>query len=68
VAWHGRNGKKNIKGVENTMSKITKERVEKTLRRKLNGQFREFIGPRYRYNDPLPESSVIDYNFNHLKK
>ena len=47
---------------------ITKERVEKTLRRKLNGQFREFIGPRYRYNDPLPESSVIDYNFNHLKK
>jgi hypothetical protein len=47
---------------------ITKERVEKTLRRKLNGEFREFIGPRYRYNDPLPESSVIDYNFNHLKK
>jgi hypothetical protein len=47
---------------------ITKERVEKTLRRKLNGQFREFIGPRYRYNDPLPQSSVIDYNFNHLKK
>lgn len=47
---------------------ITKERVEKTLRRKLNGEFREFIGPRYRYNDPLPQSSVIDYNFNHLKK
>jgi hypothetical protein len=47
---------------------VTKERVEKTLRRKLNGEFREFIGPRYRYNEPLPQTSVIEFNFNHLRK
>ena len=47
---------------------ITKEKVEKTLRRKLNADMRPFIGPRYNYNDPLPQSSVIEYRFNHLKK
>ena len=47
---------------------ISKERVEKSLIKKLKGDFREFIGPRYRYNEPLPQSSVIDFNFNHLKQ
>lgn len=54
--------------LKNELEGVTKERVEKTLRRKLNGEFREFIGPRYRYNEPLPQSSVIDFNFNHLKQ
>lgn len=47
---------------------VTKEKVEKTLKRKLNADMRPFIGPRYNYNEPLPQSSVIEYRFNHLKK
>jgi hypothetical protein len=47
---------------------VTKDKVEKTLMRKLNHDMRPYIGPRYTYNDPLPQSSVIEYKFNHLKK
>lgn len=47
---------------------ISKERVEKSLSKKLKGDFREFIGPRYRYNEPLPDKSVIEFKFNHLRK
>lgn len=47
---------------------VTKEKVEKSLDRKLKGEFRQFVGPRYRYNDPLPNTSVIEFNFNHLRK
>ncbi len=46
---------------------VTKERVEKSITKKLKGDFREFIGPRYRYHEPLPEKSVIEFKFNHLR-
>lgn len=47
---------------------VTKEKVEKSLTRKLKGEFRQFIGPRYRYNDPVSDTSLIEFNFNHLRK
>jgi len=63
---------KGVKTPENylkgEMEGVTKERVEKSITKKLKGDFREFIGPRYRYHEPLPEKSVIEFNFNHLRK
>jgi hypothetical protein len=47
---------------------LTKEKVEKTLRKKLNQDMRPYIGPRHRYNEELPKSALIDYRFNHLRK
>lgn len=47
---------------------VTKERVEKELSKKLKNEFRQFIGPRYRYSEPLPETSQIEFKFNHLRK
>jgi hypothetical protein len=47
---------------------VTKERVEKAIKTKLNGELRPYIGPRYRYHEELPKSALISYTFNHLKK
>jgi hypothetical protein len=47
---------------------VTKERVEKAIKRKLNQELRPYIGPRYRYHEELPKSALISYTFNHLKK
>lgn len=47
---------------------VTPEKVEKALQKKLNQMMRDYIGPRYRYSEPLPQGSVIEYKFNHLKK
>lgn len=47
---------------------VTPEKVENALQGKLNHIMRDYIGPRYRYNEQLPSSSVIEYKFNHLKK
>lgn len=47
---------------------VTKEKVEKEIKSKLNGVMRPYIGPRYRYYEDLPESSLIKYHFNHLRK
>jgi hypothetical protein len=47
---------------------VSKERVEKTIERKLKQDLRPFIGPRFRYHEDLPPSSKIQFRFNHLKK
>ena len=47
---------------------VTEKIVEKAIEKKLNEKMRDFIGPRYRYYEPLPSGSLIEYKFNHLKK
>lgn len=47
---------------------VTPKRVEDTVENKLKEDLRPYIGPRYRYYEPLPDSSNIRFKFNHLRK
>ncbi len=65
----GGKGQKTTKNyLKGEMGDVTIQDVEKVVKTKLNGQLRSFIGPRYTYNKELPQSSLIEYEFNHLKK
>ena len=46
----------------------TPQKVENTVERKLRYNLKPYIGPRYGYYEPLPDSSNIRFKFNHLKK
>lgn len=47
---------------------ITPKKVEDAIEYKLREDLRAYIGPRYTYKEPLPDSSNIRFRFNHLKK
>lgn len=47
---------------------ITPEKVEEAVAYKLKQDLRPYIGPRYTYDEPLPDSSNISFKYNHLKK
>lgn len=54
--------------LEGELVGINKDKVEKTVEKKLKSDFNKYIGPRFRYNENLPEGSNLIFNFNHLKK
>lgn len=62
-------GQKTTKNyLKGEMGDVTKEYVEKAIKRKLNSELRPYIGPRHRHYEELPSNAMIEYSFNHLKK
>lgn len=47
---------------------VDKEYVERKVEQRLLEKFRDFLGPRYRYNEKLRDTHNLKFNFNHLIK
>ena len=47
---------------------VDKNYVEDKVSQKIKERFRDYIGPRYTYFEPLGEKHKVKFNFNHLRK
>lgn len=47
---------------------LTAEKVEEKIEDTLKHDFKQFVGPRFRWHEKLPEGSKVKFKFNHLKK
>jgi len=67
-----REGNKSVPTAQNYLKgeipNITPEKVESSIKNKLRGELKDYIGSRFRYTDETPPETKIDFKFNHIKK